>query len=281
MRGNVTAAGVIGREVSRTISGRRITQEIPGRKVITHNNIITTDIMDTSKVPPSSGGSVSFSTGEKQTKTFMFAFMVKTLLASNRHVSTTSVPRARLFNIGRMLAPTMIEDVPCRNDVRRTVLSNVRKSDKLDTTVDRPTTNENDAAGLRNVEDTPKSIFHEIINKFDSSNQVNFADSSGIKTPELVHLRDSPVDTYDEPDNAGVATGITDEDRVWLERLREIGGTAATHDDPTQISETQKLKQLIKNIDFGKFNTLERENLEREKIKREILSGKILNLKNS
>ena len=125
----------------------------------------------------------------------MFTSLVKTLLASNRHVSTTSVTRARQFNNGRMLAPTMIEDVPCRNDVRSTFLSNVRKSDKLDTTVDGPTTNENDAAGLRNVEDTPKGIFHEITNKFDSSNRVNFADSSGIKTPELVPLRDSPVDT--------------------------------------------------------------------------------------
>ena len=77
---------------------------------------------------------------------------------------------------------------------------------------------------------------------------MNFADSSGIKTPELVPLRDSPVDTYDEPDNAGVATGILYEDRVWLAKLREIGGTAATHDDPTQISETQKLRQLIKKL---------------------------------
>ena len=65
---------------------------------------------------------------------------------------------------------------------------------------------------------------------------MNFADSSGIKMPELVNLRDSPVDTYDEPDNAGVATGISDEDRVWIAKLREIGGTAATHDDPKQIS---------------------------------------------
>ena len=86
---------------------------------------------------------------------------------------------------------------------------------------------------------------------------MTFADSSGIKTPELVPLRDSPVDTYNEPDNAGVATGISDEDRVWFAKLREIGGTAATHDDPTQISETQKFKQLIKNIDFERFKTLE------------------------
>ena len=91
---------MIGREGSRNISGRRITQDIPGRKVITHNNIITTDIMDTSKVPPNGGGSISFSTGEKQTKVFVFAYLVKTLLASNGHVRTTSVPRARQFNKG-------------------------------------------------------------------------------------------------------------------------------------------------------------------------------------
>ena len=89
----VTGAGIIGREGSRAISGRSITQEIPGRKVITHSNIITTDIMDTRKIPPSGGGSVSFSIGEKQTKAFVFASLVKSLLASNWHVCTTSVPR--------------------------------------------------------------------------------------------------------------------------------------------------------------------------------------------
>ena len=115
--------------------------------------------------------------------------------------------------------------------------SNVQKSDELNTTVDGLTTNKNDAAGLRNVEDTPKGVFHENIKKFDSSNRVNFADSSGVKTPEIVPLRDSPVDTYDEPDNARVATGILYEDRFWLAKLREIGGTAATHDDLTQISD--------------------------------------------
>ena len=46
-----TGVGMIGREGSRVISGRSITQEIPGRKVITHGNIITTDITDTRKIP--------------------------------------------------------------------------------------------------------------------------------------------------------------------------------------------------------------------------------------
>ena len=74
----ITGVGMIGREECRTISRRRITQEIPGRKIITHRdvifrthvpkvighrNIFTTDIMDSSKVPPSGGGSVPFSSG--------------------------------------------------------------------------------------------------------------------------------------------------------------------------------------------------------------------------
>ena len=97
---------------------------------------------------------------------------------------------------------------------------------------------------------------------------MNFADSIGVKTPEIVPLRDSLVDTYDIPDNSGVATGISDKDRIWLAKLRNIGGTAATHDDLTQISETQKFKQFVKNIDFERFKTLEQENIEREKIER-------------
>ena len=104
--------------------------------------------METRKIPLSGGGSVSFSIGENQTKLFVFASLVKALLASNRHVRTTSIPRARQINQGRILTPTIIENVPCINDFRSTVLNNVLKSDELDTTVDGLTTNGNDAAGL-------------------------------------------------------------------------------------------------------------------------------------
>ena len=97
---------------------------------------------------------------------------------------------------------------------------------------------------------------------------MNFADSSCVKTPELVPLRDPPVDTYDVTDNASIATGISDEDRIWLDKLHGIGGTTATHDELRQISETQKFKQLVKNIDFETFKTLEQENIEQENIDR-------------
>ena len=128
-----TGAGMIGQEGSRAISGRIITQEINhGRKVITHGNIITTDITDTRKIPPRSG---SFPIGEKQTQTFMFASLVKTHRTSNWNVGTNSIPRTRRINQSRILAPTVYENVPCGNNVRITVLNNVRESDELDTTV--------------------------------------------------------------------------------------------------------------------------------------------------
>ena len=105
---------------------------------------------------------------------------------------------------------------------------------------------------------------------------MNFTDSSFVKTPELVLLRDSPVDTDDVPDNAGVATGITDEDGIWFAKLSEIASTAVTHDDLKKISETLKFKQFVKNIDFGTFKALERENIERENIERENIELKEL-----
>ena len=104
-------------------------------------------------------------------------------------------------------------------------------------------------------------------------------DSSFVKTPELVLIRDPPVDTYDVPDNTDVTTGITDKDRFWFAKLREIGGTAATHDELEKISETLKFKQLVKNIDFETFKALERENIERENIERENIDRGNIELK--
>ena len=112
----ITGVGMIGQEVSRAISGRSITQEIiPGRKVITHFNIITTDITNPRKIPPRSG---YFSIGEKQAHTFMLASLVKAFLTRNRNVGTTSIPRTRRINKSRILTPTVYEDVSCGDNVR-------------------------------------------------------------------------------------------------------------------------------------------------------------------
>ena len=79
---------------------------------------------------------------------------------------------------------------------------------------------------------------------------MNFADSSTVETPELVLLRDRPVNTDDIPNNAGVATSIADKDGIWFPKLSDIGGTAATHDDLKKISETLAFKQYVEDINF-------------------------------
>ena len=87
---------------------------------------------------------------------------------------------------------------------------------------------------------------------------MNLADSSGIKTPKLVHLSNSPINTYDEPGDAHVAAGVSDKDRGRQSKLCKSGGATATHDDQFRISEKQRLKQLNENIDSEIFKTLER-----------------------
>ena len=116
--------------------------------------------MDSSIIPPSGGRSIPFSSGEKESNTFMFASLVEGLLARNRHVGTASIPRTQLFDNGRILTPATMEDIRRGYDVRRSVLVNMRKSDELYTTVDGPTPNETEAASWRKVKDTPKGIFH-------------------------------------------------------------------------------------------------------------------------
>ena len=108
---------------------------------------------------------------------------------------------------------------------------------------------------------------------------MNFADSSTVETPELVLLRDLPVNTDDVPDNVGVATSIADKDGIWFPKLSEIGSTAATHDDLKKMSETLEFKQYVKDIDFETFKALEQENIEQEHIERENIEREILSFK--
>ena len=61
----------------------------------------------------------------------------------------------------------MNEYISSRNDVRSTVWSDVGKVDKLDTAVQQSSSDKWNAAPLRIVEDSLKSIFREIIEKSD------------------------------------------------------------------------------------------------------------------
>ena len=82
----------------------------------------------------------------------------------------------------------MMKDIRRGHDVRFPVFNNMRKSDELDATVDGPTPDESDAENRRKVKDPPKRIFREKVENLDSSQRMNLANSSGVKTPNLVRV---------------------------------------------------------------------------------------------
>ena len=67
---------------------------------------------------------------------------------------------------------------------------------------------------------------------------MNLANSLPVKTPDLVSFRDPPINTDNVTDqrSGGVATRISDKDRIWSPKPSDIG-TAATHDDIKNINE--------------------------------------------
>ena len=119
----------------------------------------------------------------------MFAYLLEALLARNQNIGTTSILEARRTNQSRIFEPGMHKDISGRDNVRSTVHNDVCEADKLDTTVDRPTTNERNTTSSQIVQCTPKSIFRKEIKKFDSRSRMNLANSVPVKTPDIVSFR--------------------------------------------------------------------------------------------
>ena len=103
----------------------------------------------------------------------MVTSLIEALLASNGNIGTKNIFGTNRTNKSRIFAPGMHEDIYGRDDVRSTVRNDVREADKLDTTVDGPTTDERNTASSRIEECTPKSIFRKEIKKIDSSSRMN------------------------------------------------------------------------------------------------------------
>ena len=80
---------------------------------------------------------------------------------------------------------------------------------------------------------------------------MNLANSVHVKTPDLVSFRDPPANTYNVTygRSGGVATSISDKDRIWSPKPSDIG-TAATHDDLKNINEKLPFRKYLKELDF-------------------------------
>ena len=116
----------------------------------------------------------------------MLTSLLEAFLARNQNIGTTSILGAHRTNQSQIFAQVMHKDISGRDNVRSTVRNDAREADKLDTTVDGPTTDEWKTASSRIVECTPKSIFRKEIKKLDSSSRMNLRNSMRVKTPDLV-----------------------------------------------------------------------------------------------
>ena len=72
----------------------------------------------------------------------MLTSLVEAILARNRNIGTTSILGACRTNQSWIFASGMHEDISGTDNVRITVHNDVREADKLNTTVDGPTTDE-------------------------------------------------------------------------------------------------------------------------------------------
>ena len=187
----LTGVGIIGLGGSRNISGRNHTQRIvQGGKSIICSDVITHVLTNSSEVTPESD---SFTFDPLKAQTLMVAPLIVPFLTSDGDVRLTSVIGASGPDHSRIVAPGMNRDISIRDDVRSTVRSDVGKADKLDTAVQRSSSDKWNAAPLQIVEGSPKSIFPEIVKKSDSSERMNLANSLGVQTPKLVLLRHPPM----------------------------------------------------------------------------------------
>ena len=147
---------------------------IEERENIVHADVITHMLTNPTQV---SLGSDSFPFHKEKVQTLMLTSLIEALLARNVNERSTSILGSIRTNQSRIFAPGMHKDISGRDNVRSIVRNDVREADKLDTTVDGPTTDERNTASSLIVECTPKSIFRKSIKKLDSSNRMNLTNS--------------------------------------------------------------------------------------------------------
>ena len=159
----VTKLDLIGQGGPRVVSGETHTQSITeGRENVVHSDIITHMMTNPTQVLLRSD---YFPFNPEKAQTLMVTSLIDALLASNVNIRSASILGASRTKKSRIFAPGMHEDIFGRDDVRSTFRNDVREADKLNTTVDEPTTDERNTASSRIEECTQKSIFRKEIKK--------------------------------------------------------------------------------------------------------------------
>ena len=181
-------------------------------------------------------------------QTLMITPLTEPFLTSDGDVRSTIVIGASRTNHSRIVTPFMNKDISSGDDVLSTVRSDVDEADKLNTAVQRSSTNKRNTAPSRIEEGSLKIIFPEIVEESNSSERMNLANSLGVLNPKLVSFRHPPMQT----DNVGhrsdgsVATRVMDQDRIWRPMDRDVR-TAPTHGDVKTMSQNLAHCNFIKD----------------------------------
>ena len=107
-------------------------------------------------------------------------------MTGDRNIRTSRIIGTGQTNHSMILSPRMHEDILRGNDLATTVRSDVGVIEKLDTTVEGLTANKSNTESTDIFEGAAESLNVKISKKFDSSGQVNFANSIPVESPDLV-----------------------------------------------------------------------------------------------
>ena len=164
----------------------------------------------------------------------------------------------------------MHENILRRKNLTTTVRGDVRVIEKLDTTLDGLTANKRNTDSTEIFEGASESLDVkklQRINKFDFSGRVNFANSIPVQTPDLVPMRNPPVQTYNVTDGgtAGVTTRIADTDGIWRAGPGDIRD-AALHDSDKDSAAKLAYRKFLNDLDLETIHMLERDKRARENV---------------
>ena len=252
-----TGVGIIGRGLYRAISGGRITLGmIHGGTSIISSNVITHVLTDSRKMILKSD---SFPFNPLKSKTLVIALPTEPFLSCDRDVRVSSEIGDSRPGHGRIGTPFVNKKIWSGDD-KFSVRSDVGEADKLNTSVQRSSTDERNTASSQIEEESLEIIFPKIIKESNLSERMNLTNSLSIETSRLVSFGHLPMGT----ENVGhridviVATRIEDPIRIWRSTNRD-DRMARTHDDIETISEKIAYRKHIRDSEFETREVLERE----------------------
>ena len=217
-----------------------------GAKIIS-SNVITDVLADSSNMILKSD---SFSLDPLKSQTLVIASQNEPFISCDRNVHASSGIGDSRIDHCRIGTPSVNKEIWSVDD-NFSVRSDGGEADKLDTSVQRYSTNERNTASLRIEKESLISVFSKIVEESKSRERMNLANSEIVEPPKLVSFRHPPMET----DNVGnrlygiVATRIEKPDRIWRRTARD-DRMAHTRDNIETISENIAYRKHIRDLEF-------------------------------